>query len=65
MAKQEPRANEKEKKITDFFETEHDLDLREYVRWKRSHPGGDRSLSLDPHEHFSKLSIVVICVDYF
>lgn len=51
-------AGEKDKINDDPFHTDHDLDLREYVRWKRLYGRGDRPLSLDIHEYFTKLDAI-------
>jgi hypothetical protein len=51
-------AGEKDKINDEPFHTDHDLDLREYVRWKRLYGRGDRPLSLDIHEYFTKLDAI-------
>jgi hypothetical protein len=52
-------AGEKDK-INDVpFHTDHDLDLRGYVRWKRLYGcRGDRPLSLDHHKYFTILGAI-------
>src|SRR2546423_12745569 len=58
MAKPGGKAHEKERKTEDLFHTDHDLNLREYVRFKRFYGRGDRSLSLDVYEYFAKLDAI-------
>jgi hypothetical protein len=58
LQKREPRSDDKEVKTADLFHTDYDLDLREYVKLKRLYGRGDRPLSLDVHEYFTKLDAI-------